>query len=133
MKAVWYWYRTKNRFVKFIIVFSVVGLIGAVIDATDGRTSYEELKQGDCYSEIHFASDLSFTDVSSVDCSQPHRGKVVYVESFESRDFPYSWEQYANDNCPLSATDYFYPMKRSLLYEEILICVVEQNTQNTDA
>lgn len=113
---------------------AVLWVIGTVIDATDGTTSYEGVKQGDCYSDT-FGSigsdDLLISDFATVDCSQPHIGRVVYVESFEGREFPVSWEQYASDNCPATYTHFYHSVDVSVLYEEVFMCVVEGATDNS--
>jgi len=125
MKTILDWYRNRNRFVKLVIIVAVLAIIGTVIDATDGKTSYESMKQGDCYSDTFLSTDLLITDFSKVDCSQPHAGRVLYVESFEGREFPISWEQYASENCPANYTHWYNSLDRAVLYEELFMCVVE--------
>jgi hypothetical protein len=52
----------------------------------------------------------------------------VYVESFEGREFPISWEQYAEDNCPAISTHFYHSVDKAVMYEDIFICVVEGAT-----
>ena len=87
MKAIWNWCRNKNRFVKLVIILAVLVIIGAVIDATDEKTPFESMKRGDCYSRTFSSTDLLISDFAKVDCSQPHIGRVLYVESFEPSTF----------------------------------------------
>jgi hypothetical protein len=129
MKASWNWYRNRSRFVKLVIIVTVLTIIGTVMDATDGKTSYESMKQGDCYSDtFSSANNLLISDFSKVDCSQSHLGRIVYVESFEGREFPISWEQYAEDNCPAISTHFYHSVDKAVMYEDIFICVVEGAT-----
>jgi hypothetical protein len=125
MKTIWNWYRNRNRFVKLVSIVTVLMIIGTVIDATDGKTSYESMKQGDCYSDTFSSTDMLITDFAKVDCSQQHTGRVLYVESFEGREFPISWEQYASDNCPANYTHFYASVDRAVLYEELFMCAVE--------
>ena len=121
MKAVWNWYLGRSRLVKYLIV---IVIIGTAISAFDGKTSYEDIQQGECFSDS-FVYGESIEEFTKVDCSKPNSTKVVYVESFEGKDFPISWEQYALDNCPLSATNYIYPHRKSPIYKEVFACIAE--------
>ena len=131
MKAIWNWCRNKNRFVKLVIILAVLVIIGAVIDATDGKTPFESMKRGDCYSRTFSSTDLLISDFAKVDCSRQHKGRIVYVESFEGREFPILWDQYARHNCPANSTHFYHSVDRAVLYEELFMCAVEGATDNS--
>lgn len=121
VKSVWKWYLRRHILIKVLIPMMIVG---AVVGMFDNSVDYDAIGQGECFSN---EPTEFITEFITTSCDTPNSYKVIYTENFQGRQFPVSWEQYAQEVCPLLATYYYYPADRNWLYDEMFMCIAENN------